>query len=230
MECSIDTRACNRVKVVHESLLTWDQAKKALDENLSALLLRSRLHDRALLWNASGRIADRLLQTGLEVDEAAHLLASHGELLDAVIDRDYVGSSIEAHRQALQQRRLAEEAATRHRLAQRKQRIFLLTAAIVSAIGLAGSVVFRFDLDRAWARHALVHQEPARELATLANTAVFTECEGALKCPQMVVLDGASYAMGSPSDETGRFDDEGPQHSVVVSRFAIGKFDVSFDE
>jgi len=35
--------------------------------------------------------------------------------------------------------------------------------------------------------------------------------------------------MGSPVTETGRFDNEGPQHEVTVARpLAVSKFDVTF--
>lgn len=37
--------------------------------------------------------------------------------------------------------------------------------------------------------------------------------------------------MGSPPDEEGRYDDEGPQHQVRISKpFAIGRFPVTFAE
>jgi formylglycine-generating enzyme required for sulfatase activity len=51
------------------------------------------------------------------------------------------------------------------------------------------------------------------------------------KCPEMVVVPAGSFMMGSPSTEQGRFDNEGPQHSVQISRpFAAGKFHITVDE
>jgi formylglycine-generating enzyme required for sulfatase activity len=51
------------------------------------------------------------------------------------------------------------------------------------------------------------------------------------KCPEMVVVPAGSFMMGSPSTEQGRFDNEGPQHSVQISTpFAVGKFHVTVDE
>lgn len=56
----------------------------------------------------------------------------------------------------------------------------------------------------------------------------FTDCT---ECPSMVVVASGSFMMGSPSDEEGRFDTEGPQHSVTIARdFAAGKFEVTFDD
>lgn len=40
----------------------------------------------------------------------------------------------------------------------------------------------------------------------------------------MVVVDSGAFAMGSPASEQGRFDDEGPQHTVTIAhRFAISR-------
>ncbi|MCB1918881.1 MAG: SUMF1/EgtB/PvdO family nonheme iron enzyme [Candidatus Competibacteraceae bacterium] len=47
--------------------------------------------------------------------------------------------------------------------------------------------------------------------------------------PDMVVLSGETFLMGSPTSEVGRWDNE-QQHTVTVARFAIGKYEVTFDE
>ena len=50
-------------------------------------------------------------------------------------------------------------------------------------------------------------------------------------CPEMVVVPAGSFLMGSPASEPGRSDDEGPQHLVTIANpFAVGKFEVTFDE
>jgi formylglycine-generating enzyme required for sulfatase activity len=50
-------------------------------------------------------------------------------------------------------------------------------------------------------------------------------------CPVMVVLPAGTFEMGSPADEKGRFDNEGPQHEVVVSHpLAISKYPVTMGE
>src|SRR5690242_2739681 len=46
----------------------------------------------------------------------------------------------------------------------------------------------------------------------------------------MVAVPGGTYLMGSPKDEPGRKDDEGPQHPVTVRPFWIGKCEVTWDE
>jgi len=49
-------------------------------------------------------------------------------------------------------------------------------------------------------------------------------------CPELVVIPAGSFLMGSPPDEEERQDAEGPQHRVIIARFAIGKYAVTFAE
>ncbi len=48
--------------------------------------------------------------------------------------------------------------------------------------------------------------------------------------PQMTIVSGGEFVMGSPSHEEGRRAPEGPQHKVSISNFAIGKYEVTFSE
>ncbi|MEM1441478.1 MAG: formylglycine-generating enzyme family protein [Verrucomicrobiota bacterium] len=45
----------------------------------------------------------------------------------------------------------------------------------------------------------------------------------------MIPIPGGEFLMGSPDDEAGRFDDEGPQHKVSVEPFWMGKFEVTWN-
>lgn len=50
-------------------------------------------------------------------------------------------------------------------------------------------------------------------------------------CPEMVMLPAGRFLMGSPENEAERFDWEGPQHEVMISRlFALGRYAVTFEE
>ena len=58
---------------------------------------------------------------------------------------------------------------------------------------------------------------------------VFRDCEDV--CPEMVVVPAGKFLMGSPKNEEGRYDDEGPQRTVTIAKpFAVGKFEVTRDE
>jgi formylglycine-generating enzyme required for sulfatase activity len=62
---------------------------------------------------------------------------------------------------------------------------------------------------------------------TLEPGRSFREC--AKDCPEMVVVPAGTFTMGSPATETGRFDNEGPLHEVIIAQpFAVSKFDVTF--
>lgn len=56
----------------------------------------------------------------------------------------------------------------------------------------------------------------------------FKDCD---VCPEMVVIPAGNFTMGSPDDEPIRGKNEGPQRQVSFAKpFAIGKFEVTFDE
>jgi formylglycine-generating enzyme required for sulfatase activity len=44
---------------------------------------------------------------------------------------------------------------------------------------------------------------------------------------EMMAIPGGTFMMGSPPDETDRFDDEGPQHEVTVDPFFMSKYPVT---
>jgi len=44
---------------------------------------------------------------------------------------------------------------------------------------------------------------------------------------ELVAIPGGTFTMGSPADEEGREDDEGPQHEVTVPQFLMGKYQVT---
>ncbi len=60
-----------------------------------------------------------------------------------------------------------------------------------------------------------------------ADDREFRECAD---CPAMVGIPAGSFTMGSPADEPGRYDAEGPLHPVSVNSFALGKYPVTTRE
>jgi formylglycine-generating enzyme required for sulfatase activity len=68
----------------------------------------------------------------------------------------------------------------------------------------------------------------AAEECSLQPKDSFRECED---CPEMVVVPAGKFTMGSPADERGRYDDEGPQHIVTIRKpFAVGRLHVTVDQ
>ena len=56
---------------------------------------------------------------------------------------------------------------------------------------------------------------------------MFRDCPD---CPELVVIPASEFWMGSPTSEEGRYADEGPQREVRVERFALGRYEVTFEE
>jgi formylglycine-generating enzyme required for sulfatase activity len=72
-------------------------------------------------------------------------------------------------------------------------------------------------------------QEPAPKAEkTYEPGDTFRDCDD---CPEMVVLPGGTFTMGSPLSEKGWSVNESPQHQVTISQpFAVGRFEVTFAE
>jgi formylglycine-generating enzyme required for sulfatase activity len=47
------------------------------------------------------------------------------------------------------------------------------------------------------------------------------------ECPEMVVVPSGAFLMGSPTNEPGRYGEEGPQRMVKIRSFAVGRYDVT---
>ncbi|MEM9531437.1 MAG: formylglycine-generating enzyme family protein [Pseudomonadota bacterium] len=46
-------------------------------------------------------------------------------------------------------------------------------------------------------------------------------------CPEMVAVEAGSFLLGSPPDEAGRVDDEGPQQLIAVGALAVSRFEIT---
>ena len=58
-----------------------------------------------------------------------------------------------------------------------------------------------------------------------------SEFQDCAECPRMVIVPAGSYGMGAPPVDQGRPYDEGELRPVTISQpFAVGKFEVTFDE
>src|SRR5579863_5440557 len=47
---------------------------------------------------------------------------------------------------------------------------------------------------------------------------------------QMIPIQGGTFTMGSPSSESGRSEDEGPQHQVQINPFWVEVYETTWDE
>jgi formylglycine-generating enzyme required for sulfatase activity len=61
----------------------------------------------------------------------------------------------------------------------------------------------------------------------LPDFSIFADCDA---CPKMVVIPGGEFTMGSPPNEEGRSSDEGPQRKVTITRFALARTEVTFEQ
>ena len=78
------------------------------------------------------------------------------------------------------------------------------------------------------AAEALAEAKSGDEKQDIEPLSSFRDCAD---CPEMVVIPAGSFLMGSPEDEDGRQDNEGPRHGVTIGApFAIGKFEVTRGE
>jgi len=72
------------------------------------------------------------------------------------------------------------------------------------------------------------HTLAAEEEANLKPKAVFKECPA---CPDMVVVPPGRFLMGSPAQERGRYDNEGPIQEIAIPKMlAVGRYSITRDE
>lgn len=70
--------------------------------------------------------------------------------------------------------------------------------------------------------------KPRAESAPVAESrAAGSSYRDCADCPEMVVIPGGSFMMGSSSIEQDGQDDEKPRHEVSIKRFALGKYEIS---
>jgi formylglycine-generating enzyme required for sulfatase activity len=79
-----------------------------------------------------------------------------------------------------------------------------------------------------------VRQVPAEEKSIAARPAdlkpYVEKIDGSQVTFSMTPIPGGKFLMGSPKDEKGRSEDEGPQHEVELRPFWMGTHEVTWDE
>jgi formylglycine-generating enzyme required for sulfatase activity len=211
-------------EVAHEAIFRrWDKLREWIAAEREFLAWRSGLETARRAWQATPyRSKTDAVLMGLALEQALRWLAERAEDIPAV-DRDFIVQS----RKAAYRRRLRVQA--------------LVTAvavgeAVIIGLGLIGwtnqpyikeqfnwfTVMRPYAVANFWPYVLTVEAE--RALKPLAS---FREC--AKHCPDMIVIPGGAFTMGSPATEQGRSDSEGPQHKVTIAKpFAVSKYDVTF--
>jgi formylglycine-generating enzyme required for sulfatase activity len=116
----------------------------------------------------------------------------------------------------------SEEDPQGHDGKQRRRLLPLLVAASLLVVVVLGAVAAWFVLS------PTLKPLTAAQEQTLKVKDTFQECSN---CPVMTVVPAGSFFMGSPTNEPGRDNDEGPQHVVnIASQFAVGKYEVTFGQ
>ena len=108
---------------------------------------------------------------------------------------------------------------------------------MLAVIGVSQYAIFKAEIEHLWWQWRIEGPYITRikEQVAVANASgkkpseTFREC--ATVCPEMVVVPAGDFQMGSPDNETGRFNNEGSLHKVTIDKpFAVGKFEVTWEE
>jgi formylglycine-generating enzyme required for sulfatase activity len=222
------------------------QLAQALRADFDWIREHTRLGELAKRWDVRGRPESLLLRAD-DLDAAQKWMANRKPAAPEITDahRAFVKASEEAETTQLGKERAQLEVIRRAQeaTARQQRRIAWLLGGLGMLVG--GSILGLI----AWINQSFITQQwnlyrnvkpyqranfdnyvltAARERA-LNPGDPFRECDK--DCPWMIVIPAGTFTMGSPEGETGRRAREGPQHEVTIAkRFAVSKFEVTWDE
>ena len=212
-------------EVAHETIFRrWGKLRDWIAAERQFLAWKTGLEAARRAWKDTpdNTKSDALLM-GASLTQAQSWRAKRGEDLPAV-DREFIDQSTERDNKA------------RARAQHVRAFVYVLLAGIIA--GLVGWINQSY-LKEQWnwytlgRPYMLEHVWPYR-LNPDAERALrpgnkFRECRK--DCPEMIVIPAGDFMMGSPPGEKGRYNNEGPQHPVTITRpFAVSRFDVTFAE
>lgn len=220
------------VEVAHEAIFReWPRFQTWLAHQKDRLETLRDLASAAALWALRGRNAEDLIHRGkrLAKSKALTKIADYKALIDQ--SEEMVAYLDACTRAQFRHRMLIGGGA-------------VAVAAIVLLVASIPAIVRQMELAKMAREHraavasAQSYKPSAPILAdgaaasSLAPKAVFRDCQN---CPEMLVIPGGAFDMGTligPSvpKDSGQGLDESPQHPVTVRKFALGRYDVTFDD
>jgi formylglycine-generating enzyme required for sulfatase activity len=212
-------------EVAHEAIFgRWETLREWIAQEREFLIWRSELEGARRRWQGAPEPSsnDALLM-GLPLAQAQDWLVKRAADLPSA-EREFIDLS------------LKRTAAERSRARRMRALVYGMLVSIIAAlVGWINQAYVKEQMNWYMAMRPyrvanvdsyVLKPETERALKPLAS---FREC--AKDCPEMIVIPAGHFTMGSPATEMGRFDNEGPQHSVTIAKpFAVSKFDVSFDD
>jgi formylglycine-generating enzyme required for sulfatase activity len=210
-------------EVAHEAIFKrWGKLRDWIAAEREFLAWRTGLEAARRAWQKTHEDSKtEALLMGLALAQAQSWLAKRSEDLP-VADQDFIDQSAKRGRKARSRARRVQALV-----------YVLLIGIILGLVGWINQAHLKEQMN--W----LITMRPymvanfrpyilgADRERTLRPGGSFREC--AKDCPEMVVVPAGEFMMGSPPDERGRYDNEGPQHRVTIKRpFAVSKYEVTF--
>jgi formylglycine-generating enzyme required for sulfatase activity len=212
-------------EVAHEAIFRrWDKLRNWIATEREFLAWKTGLEAARRAWQAtSDNLKNDALLMGAALTQAQSWLAKRGDDLP-VIDRDFIDRSSQREKRAQNRARRVQAL------------VYVLLVGIIA--GLIGWINQSF-LREQWNWYASVQPYMLQQVRpyVLAATAErslkpgdsFREC--VKDCPEMIVVPAGDFMMGSSADERDHYDNEDPQHKVMIAQpFAVSKFEVTFEQ
>ncbi len=228
------------VEVSHEALIRqWQRLQGWLNEDREFLLWRERLRGRVNEWQHNTQDEGTLLRGALLV-EAQRWVSQKADMLTDE-EKDYIRHSVEARERAVQAeqqraeheltqaKRLAEEAAKREEAeraraaaAEQAQKAAESAQQRLKYLILALGILILGIVMIVWLGKEGITVQYARSIV-LARLHLVSVSE-----PEMVTISGGSYQQVDIRGLGSK--DEQPVRAVTIKPFAMGKYEVTFQE
>jgi formylglycine-generating enzyme required for sulfatase activity len=212
-------------EVTHEAIFRrWGKLRAWITAEREFLAWRTGLEAARRAWQATPDSSkDEALLMGAAQTQAQRWLGKRREDLSAVA-RDFIDQSTRRDRRARNRSRRVQALV-----------YLLLVGSIAGLIGWINQAYLKQQLNE----HTTVQPYMKAQIRPFVLTAAaeralkpgdsFREC--AKDCPEMVVVPGGEFMMGSAANEKDHEANEEPLHRVRIARpFAVSMFEVTFEQ